>query len=1091
MPRHARAHHPRTGRELLLEPLAKPLTEPAPATAALKPQSSAERKVQGGIAVALACLCVIGIVAAVSIARLREDAAWVTHTWQVVSRLDSLLAMVNEQAADQRGFVITAEESFVRLHTQSVARASRDMQQLRRLVADNPAQVERLSALEDLLAARVTRSNTLIGLRRTAGFAEAQRLVLDGEGTRLIENIRARIGEMKQHEDTMLAEREQRAQRSANVAKAVILGGGLLAFALGALSLVALRRDFAGRQRAEAELGRFFSVSLDFLGISSADGHWKRVSPAVTDMLGWSVKEFMAKPFIDFVHPDDHAATMREVERQVVAGEPVLRFENRYRHKDGSWRVLAWRSMPQPGGFMYATARDVTELREAEQELNELNERLEARVRERTAELAQANDSLSNSERRFRALIEHGSDGITLIAPDNRILYVSPTVTRVEGYAPEELIGRFGTEHTHPDDLPMVKKIVARLMANPGVPVPVLWRRRHKSGDWRWLEGTATNLLGDPAIGGIVTNYRDVTQRKAAEARLQSQLAQLGLLSQVTRAIGERQDVPSIFQVAINTVEEQLPVDFAFIGLYDAVDEQVIISSVGRNSQMLAIDLALTPQTRIAIDQNGLSTCVSGKLVYDPDVRTVPAAFPQRLAGSGLRSMVAAPLLVESKVFGVLVTARTEPNAFSSSECEFLRQLSEHVALAAHQAQLYGDLQNAYDELRLTQQAVMQQERLLALGQMASGIAHDINNAISPIALYTESLLEKEPDLSPRARSYLETIQRAIDDVAHTVARMREFYRQRESELTLISLDLNTLVPQVVELTRARWSDMAQLRGVAVTMRTELAPDLPAVMGIESELREALINLIFNAVDAMQKDGPLIVRTRTAQIGRPDWGSTTLADSVVLEVVDAGIGMDEDTRRRCLEPFFTTKGERGTGLGLAMVYGSMQRHGADIEIDSTPGQGTTVRLCFAIPSNAPATVLPARAAPAALLPLRILLVDDDPLVLKSLRDTLEVDGHAVSVANGGQAGVDLFMESQRLETPFQVVITDLGMPHVDGRKVASSIKAARPGTRVIMLTGWGQRMIAEGSTPDHVDQVLSKPPKLRELREALAGAEVP
>jgi PAS domain S-box-containing protein len=1035
------------------------------------------------MAIALGCLCIIGIVAAANIMRLRDDAAWVAHSWEVVSTLDSLLAMVNEQAASQRGFVITGDESFVRTHSRSVARATRDLQELRSLTSDNPEQTRRIAALEPVLAARVARSNALIELRRTRGFEQAQRLALDGEGRRLIDDIRRRIGEMTAYENSVLVEREQRAQHSATLARAVIAGGALLALAVGGLALIALRRDFAGRHRAEAELERFFSLSLDFLCIASAAGYFKRVSPAVTDILGWSVKEFLSRPFLDFVHPDDHAATLREVHKQVVAGQKVLHFENRYRHKDGSWRVLAWRSMPQPDGLMYATARDVTELRESER-------LLEQRVRERTEELAKANHSLRDRERRFRALIEHGSDGITLIAPDNRILYVSPTVTRVEGYEPEELLGRYGTEHTHPDDLPLVQQIVAHLMANPGVPVPVLWRRRHKNGEWLWLEGTATNLLGDPAIGGIVTNYHDVTQRQANEAKLQSQLAQLALLSQITRAIGERQDVPSIFQVAINTVEEQLPVDFAFIGLHDAVEHTVTVSSVGQHSQERAMELALTPKQRVVIDQNGLSVCVSGRLVYEHDIGSVPSPFAQRLARTGLRSMVAAPLLVESKVFGVMVAARTAPNAFSSSECEFLRQLSEHVALAAHQAQLYGDLQGAYDELRQTQQAVMQQERLLALGQMASGIAHDINNAISPVTLYTESLLETEPNLSSRARSYLETIQRAIDDVAHTVARMREFYRQRESELTLAPVDLNGLVPQVIEMTRARWSDMAQLRGVAVTMRTELAPDLPEVLGIESELREALVNLIFNAVDAMQKDGPLTVRTRTAQIGRPDWGSTSPDDSVVLEVVDCGVGMDDDTRRRCLEPFFTTKGERGTGLGLAMVYGSMQRHGAKIEIDSAPSEGTAVRLCFAIPADAAASVLKARvAAPTAPSPRRILLIDDDPLVLKSLRDTLEVDGHSVSVANGGQAGIDLFMESHTKGEPFEVVITDLGMPYVDGRKVSASIKQARPATRVIMLTGWGQRMLAEGSTPDHVDRVLGKPPKLRELREALGGLE--
>jgi signal transduction histidine kinase/ActR/RegA family two-component response regulator len=430
---------------------------------------------------------------------------------------------------------------------------------------------------------------------------------------------------------------------------------------------------------------------------------------------------------------------------------------------------------------------------------------------------------------------------------------------------------------------------------------------------------------------------------------------------------------------------------------------------------------------------------------------------------------------VESQVFGVLIAARQKKGAFSSGDCEFLKQLSEHVALAAHQAQLHTALQVAYDDLRQTQKAVMQQERLMALGQMASGIAHDINNAISPVSLYTESLLEKESNLSPRARGQLETIQRAIEDVGQTVARMREFYRPRDSLLSSAPVELNRLIQQVLELTRARWSDMAHQRGVSIDMRLELASDLPAVMGSESELREALTNLIFNAVDAMPDGGPLTLRTaRSAD-----------AKTVILEVIDAGVGMDETTRRRCLEPFFTTKGERGTGLGLAMVYGTMQRHGAEIEIDSAPGKGTTMRLRFAASAGPASTTV--TAARAAITPTRILVVDDDPLVLKSLCEALEGDGHQVTTANGGQEGIDAFRAALAGGQPFPVVITDLGMPHVDGRKVSSTIKAAAPNTAVVMLTGWGQRLVAEGDIPPHTDCVLSKPAKLRELREALAS----
>jgi signal transduction histidine kinase/ActR/RegA family two-component response regulator len=578
-------------------------------------------------------------------------------------------------------------------------------------------------------------------------------------------------------------------------------------------------------------------------------------------------------------------------------------------------------------------------------------------------------------------------------------------------------------------------------------------------------------------LGSLV----DITERKRAEARLGRQLERLNLLQQLTRAIGERQDLGSIFQVVARSLEEHLKIDFCAVCLYDPIDEALSVSCIGARGVALAEELKLTEQARIPMDESGLSRCVQGQLVYEPDLSRVEIPFPQRLAQGGLRSLVAAPLLVESKVFGVLLAARRRPESFSSGECEFLRQLSEHVALAAHQAQLYGALRQAYDELRQTQQAVMQQERLGALGQMASGIAHDINNAISPVTLYTESLLENEPNLSGRARKYLETIQHAVEDVAGTVSRMRDFYRPRESQLAVVSTSLNKLLQQVVDLTRVRWSDMPQQRGAVVQLQTEFEPDLPAILGVESEIRDALTNLIFNAVDAMPAGGVLTLRTRTLVSS----DGSVASRRVQVDVTDTGSGMDEETRLRCFEPFYTTKGERGTGLGLAMVFGMAQRQDAEIDVVSEVGRGTTISLIFpeAPPAGTPAVSV-STARPKRRL--RLLTVDDDPLLIKSLRDTLEGDGHLVTAVDGGQAGIDAFLASRQDGEPFAAVITDLGMPHVDGRKVAAAIKAASPETPVILLTGWGQRLVEGGDIPPHVDRVLSKPPKLRELREVLA-----
>jgi signal transduction histidine kinase/CheY-like chemotaxis protein len=700
---------------------------------------------------------------------------------------------------------------------------------------------------------------------------------------------------------------------------------------------------------------------------------------------------------------------------------------------------------------------------------------LEERVRERTAELFASQQATHGSEALYRTLFETMIEGFCTIEMifdangkpvDYRFLEINPAFAGRTGLRDAQ--GKLMRDLA-PDHEAHWFEIYGKV-AVTGEPVHFENEARALG---RYYEVRAWRVGGaESRKVGILFN--DITARKQADAGLQAQLARMELMQEITRAVGERQDLSSIFQIVIRTLEDQLPLDFGCICLYDHATQRFTVTRVGLRRQDLAMEMALTEQSSIAVDENGLAHCVRGNLVYEPDTDIAPFSFARRLATGGLRAFVAAPLLIEGKIFGMLVGARREPRSFSSGECEFLQKLSEHVALAAHHAQLYGALQSAYEDLRLTQAAVLQQERLKALGQMASGIAHDINNALSPVALYTESLLERESHLSEQGRGSLEVVQRAVHDVAATVARMREFYRHREPQLTLARVDLNQLVPQVVELTRARWSDMPQQRGVVINLRTELAADLPAIMGVENEIRDALTNLIFNAIDAMPGDGTLTLRSRASQ-----------SDRVCVEVSDTGVGMDEATRTRCLEPFFTTKGERGTGLGLAMVYGVMQRHSGDIEIESEAGRGTTIRLNFAA---APAVAPPSTPAPSAdPVPktLRILVVDDDPLLLKSLYDTLTGDGHTIVTANGGQQGIDAFAAALASQETFDVVLTDLGMPHLDGRQVASFVKGASPSTPVILLTGWGQRLIADNDTPQDVDRVLSKPPKLRDLREAL------
>ncbi len=428
------------------------------------------------------------------------------------------------------------------------------------------------------------------------------------------------------------------------------------------------------------------------------------------------------------------------------------------------------------------------------------------------------------------------------------------------------------------------------------------------------------------------------------------------------------------------------------------------------------------------------------------------------------------------RVLAEIAEIRTEKEQLRAkvlSSEELVRRMYDQVRLTE-------GVQRAYDELRRTQQLVVQQERLRALGQMASGIAHDINNALSPISAYSELLTHTLPSPSEETRRYLGLIHNAARDVAQIVGRMREFYRPRHPAERLVAIALPKLLAEVTDMTRPRWRDDAQRLGIPIEVRVRPGPPLPELVGDPAEIREALVNLVFNAVDALPRGG-VVELGAMLQPWVGDNGSAP-GRRIVLQVRDNGVGMSEETRRRCLEPFFTTKAQRGTGLGLAMVYGMMQRHDGSIEIDSAPDCGTTIRLIFPekTPSHDPEPA-PNIGPATAGRPLRILCIDDEPKVRDLLADCLGRFGHNVAVAGDGPHGLAMFRTALQSQEPYELVLTDLGMPELDGSQVAKEIKASSPGTPVVMMTGWGAPPGPAGGEPSPVDAVLGKPPKLEEL----------
>lgn len=371
----------------------------------------------------------------------------------------------------------------------------------------------------------------------------------------------------------------------------------------------------------------------------------------------------------------------------------------------------------------------------------------------------------------------------------------------------------------------------------------------------------------------------------------------------------------------------------------------------------------------------------------------------------------------------------------------------------------------AAEHLRQIREQMIQQERLRALGQMASGIAHDFNNALMRIMGGLE-LVDMAGKLNQKQSQYLEMVRTSILDASNVVARMREFYRPVSSKRENEIVKLNPIVEEIVTLTRPIWHDLALARGTTITVQT-LFGEVPPIAGQASEIREILTNLIFNAIDAMPHGGTLTIQTAQSQ------------GQAMLTISDTGVGMTDEVKSHCFDPFFTTKQENGSGLGLSVVYGIVQRMNGSIFIDSLPEKGTTVSLSLPAQQieNSSATV----NAPLTMPALSILIAEDEEHIRESIAEILTRSGHTVYTAADGHTALSVAKEKS-----VDLVLTDQGMPGMPGTQLAAELKKYNPHIGVVLLTGWGETLKHDGYDTDHVDHVLSKPLRREVLLKTLA-----
>lgn len=366
-----------------------------------------------------------------------------------------------------------------------------------------------------------------------------------------------------------------------------------------------------------------------------------------------------------------------------------------------------------------------------------------------------------------------------------------------------------------------------------------------------------------------------------------------------------------------------------------------------------------------------------------------------------------------------------------------------------------------------------QQRRLEAIGRMAMGVTHDFNNLLSSILGYVEllqALVEDEAEPSPKdVLQYLDTIEKAASDGASLIDKIQQFIRQEKQE-HFEPVDVPELLEDCIALTRPYWYNEPRRQGIAIELETDLEP-APTISGSESALREVFVNLILNAVQALPDGGTITLESRF----EPDRG-------VVAEVCDTGIGMTDHVQSRIYEPMFTTRAEEGTGMGLSVAYGIVQEHEGEIEVKSTPGEGTCFTLTFT-----PATDVdrerdrpePQNSADQA----SVLVVDDQQMICDVVDRLLTLKGHTVRAAQTGEKALELAEIHS-----FDIVFTDLGLPDISGREVAQRLRDRQPSLPIVLMTGHTERSLDDPL----VDRVIDKPFKIEKveqaMKELLAGA---
>jgi PAS domain S-box-containing protein len=623
------------------------------------------------------------------------------------------------------------------------------------------------------------------------------------------------------------------------------------------------------------------------------------------------------------------------------------------------------------------------------------------------SERRRADEAMRGSEERFRALVENSSDAIILVDAKGTVIYQSRSAERIVGYSAEERMGHSALELVHPEDRAGVARKLGECRARSGEIVVAKFRGHRKDGALLHLEGTAANRLDDPAVGAIVINYRDVTEREHAAEALRASEERFRLVSRATN------DAVWDLDLATGSVwwSDSVRTLFGF-----AADE------VGRDP-----------------------TWWSDRV--HPDDR--------------------------ERVLGTSQAALDQGEASWSAEFRFRRGDDSYARVVDRAyilrgpdgtaVRMLGSMMDVTERRSLEEQLV-QAQKMEAVGRLAGGIAHDFNNLLTAILGYGDLMMPKLHD--PTLRGKMQEIRKAAERASALTRQLLAFSRKQ-----VLVPEVVRVVGLIAEMTKM----LRRLIGEDIELLTLMPHGEPAVRADPGQLEQVLMNLAVNARDAMPRGGKLTIEVAVVEPDdafRKDHPDVPAGTQVVISVTDTGVGMDAEVRKHIFEPFFTTKElGRGTGLGLATVYGIVKQSGGHVEVDTAPGRGTTFRIFL------PAVEAP-RPAPAQSLDAvvggseTVLLVEDEASLRSLAQEILREQGYKVLAAGSGAEALEL---ARSHKAPIHLLVTDVVMPGMDGRELADRLAPIHGEARCLFMSGYTDDAVVRRGVREEGVPFLQKP----------------